>query len=511
MTVAGEGAAAKRRSAGVLLHPTSLPGRFGIGDLGPGAVRFLDWARSAGFSVWQILPLGPTGPENSPYGALSVFAGNPLLISPEWLAEDGWLGEATLAEVPEFPEGPVDYERARMWKERLLRAAWDQARGGAGARAVRDELRAFLGAPERAGWLSEWTLYAAIKERQDGAAWHDWYAPVARRVPAAMEATERTVVVDREYHGFVQWIFARQWRRLHDAARERGIEIIGDMPIYPAPDSAEVWTRQDLFTLGEDGRPEEVAGVPPDYFSETGQLWGNPLYRWDRMEAEGFTWWIARVRAALETCDRLRIDHFRGFANYWAVPAGAETAVEGRWLPGPGMKLFEALRAALGTDLPIIAEDLGIIDEPVRELLRATGFPGMRVLQFGLLDPSSTHHPLHHPENCVVYTGTHDNDTARGWFEALELGERNRVLSEVGGNAGEIGWSMIRVALESPARLAIIPMQDVLGLGSDGRMNTPSEREGNWRWRMGEWALAGETAARARGLAERSARTQAAR
>jgi 4-alpha-glucanotransferase len=480
--------------------------------VGPRAVRFLDWAASAGLSTWQILPLGPTGHLNSPYSALSVFAGNPLLVSPEWLAEEGWLGEETLAEVPEFPEGPVNYERARMWKERMLRAAWDAVRTGQGAaaRAARDQLRAFSQAPDRAGWLSDWTLYAAIKQRQDDAAWTDWYAPVARRVPAALEATERTVVVDREYHAFVQWVFARQWRRLHDAARERGIEIVGDIPIYPAPDSAEVWARQDLFTLGKDGRPEEVGGVPPDYFSETGQLWGNPLYRWDRLDAEGFAWWIARMRAALETCDRLRLDHFRGFASYWAVPAAAPTAVEGRWLPGPGMKLFDALRAALG-ELPIIAEDLGIIDDPVRELLRATGFPGMRVLQFGLLDPSSTHHPLHHVENCVVYTGTHDNDTVRGWFESFDPAARGRVLAEIGGDESEIAWSMIRVALESPARRAIVPVQDILGLGSEARMNLPSVQEGNWEWRMGEGALTEERAGRLRGMAERSARTSAAR
>ena len=501
MTRGGGNSGATARCAGVLLHPTSLPGPYGIGDIGPGAVRFLDWAASAGLSLWQVLPLGPTGLGNSPYSALSVFAGNPLLISPQWMVEEGFLAEETLGEVPEMSEGPVDFDRARKWKERMLRAGWEYVRAGkdAASRSAREGVREFFEASRNAAWLPDWTLYASVKERQDGSAWNEWYPPVMRRVPAALEAAERTVVVDRDYHTFVQWLFARQWRMLHDAARKRGIAIMGDMPIYPALDSAEVWARQDLFTLDKDGRPEEVAGVPPDYFSETGQLWGNPLYRWDRMEAEGFAWWIARVRAALKTFDRLRLDHFRAFAAYWAVPADAPTAEEGRWVQGPGMKLFDALRGALG-DLPIVAEDLGIIDEPVRQLLRATGFPGMHVLQFGLADPRSTHHPDHHVENAVVYTGTHDNDTARGWLEELEPDDCARVLGTVGGDGSEIGWDMIRVALESPARTAIIPMQDILGLGSEGRMNTPSVPEGNWEWRMGEGDLTPERAERLREL-----------
>ena len=499
------------RRAGILLHPSSLPGPYGIGDIGPGAVRFLDWAATAGISIWQVLPLGPTGLGNSPYSALSTFAANPLLVSYEWMMEADLLAEETLAEVPEYPEGPVNYERVRLWKERMLRSAWHEVRNGDDATALsaRDQLRAFVEAPERAAWLSDWTLYAAIKERQDWSAWAEWYAPVARRVPAAMDAAERTVVVDRDYYAFVQWVLDGQWRRLHRAARDRGIEILGDMPIYPALDSAEVWARQDLFTLAANGQPEEVAGVPPDYFSDTGQLWGNPLYRWDRMEAEGFAWWIARVGAALQSFDRLRLDHFRAFAAYWAVPAQAETAFKGRWVTGPGMKLFDAMRGALGT-LPIVAEDLGIVDDSVRELLRATGFPGMRVLQFGLADPRSTHHPSQHVENAVVYTGTHDNDTARGWFESLGDEDRARVLDTVDGDGTEIEWEMIRTALESPARTAVVPMQDVLGLGSEARMNTPSEPEGNWEWRMVEGALTNERAERLRKLVEESRRPAAA-
>lgn len=479
---------ASPRRAGILLHPTSLPGRHGIGDAGPEAIRFLDWAAAAGFSVWQVLPLGPTGLGNSPYSAHSVFAGGPLLISPEGLAESGLLPAAALEVVPGFPDDRVDFEAARAWKERLLRRAWDGVRTGAdpASRAAREEAAVWAAAAARAAWLPDWTLYAAIKERHGGHAWTDWDSPLREREPAAMAETERALGTAREYHAFVQWLFARQWGDLRAAARERGISILGDIPIYPAMDSAEVWARRDLFQFGADGLPESVAGVPPDYFSETGQLWGNPLYRWDRLEAEGFGWWIARVRAALETCDFLRFDHFRGFAGYWAVPAGAKMATPddgGRWLPGPGLRFFEALRAALGA-LPLVAEDLGDVDDGVRALLRDTGLPGMRVLQFGLLDQTSTHHPANHVANAVAYTGTHDNDTARGWFEALTAEERVRVLEVVGGDAAGISWAMIRCAMASPARLAIVPMQDVLGLGSEARMNTPAEAVGNWGWRM---------------------------
>ncbi|MEK7317295.1 MAG: 4-alpha-glucanotransferase [Candidatus Eisenbacteria bacterium] len=488
------------RRAGVLLHPTSLPGRHGIGDAGPEAIRFLDWAAAAGFSVWQVLPLGPTGLGNSPYSALSVFAGGPLLVSPERLAESGLLPPAALEVVPGFPDDRVDFDQARVWKERLLRRAWESAKAGTlpAARAAREEAAAWAIAPERVAWLPDWTLYAAIKERHGGHAWTDWDPPLREREPDAMAEAERALGTAREYHVFVQWLVARQWGEVRVAARERGISILGDIPIYPAMDSAEVWARRDLFQFGANGKPEAVAGVPPDYFSETGQLWGNPLYRWDRHEADGFAWWIARVRAALETCDFLRLDHFRAIAGYWAVPAGAKSAVEGRWLPGPGLRFFEALRAALG-GLPLIAEDLGDVDDGVRALLRDTGLPGMRVLQFGLLDATSTHHPANHIANAVAYTGTHDNDTVRGWFEALGAEEQARVLEAVGGDAAGIARAMIGCVMASPAQLAIVPMQDVLGLGSEARMNTPAEAEGNWGWRMRRGDVTSEIAGRIRG------------
>jgi 4-alpha-glucanotransferase len=484
------------RRAGVLLHPTSLPGRHGIGDAGAEAVRFLDWAVAAGFTVWQVLPLGPTGQGNSPYSALSLFAGNPLLISPEGLVEASLLPAAALDVVPGFPEERVDFEEARAWKERLLRRAWEAALTGAtpAARAARAEAAAWSSAAERRGWLRDWTLYAAVKERHGGSPWMNWDPPLAQREAAALKEAERALGAPREYHAFVQWLFAREWSALRAAARERGVAILGDAPIYAAMDSAEVWARRDLFQFGPDGLPESVAGVPPDYFSATGQLWGNPLYRWDRLEAEGFAWWIARARAALEACDFLRLDHFRGFAGYWAVPAGAKSATAeagGRWLPGPGMRLFDALRASLG-GLPFVAEDLGDVDDGVRALLRDTGLPGMRVLQFGLLDAASTHHPSHHVANSVCYSGTHDNDTARGWFEALTDEERSRVLAEVGGDGTDISAAMVRCAMASAADLAVVPMADVLGVGSEARMNTPGVAEGNWEWRMRPGATSAE-------------------
>ncbi|HSQ61036.1 MAG TPA: 4-alpha-glucanotransferase [Acidobacteriota bacterium] len=502
------------RRAGVLLHPTSLPGRYGTGDLGSEAIRFLDWAAAAGFRIWQVLPLGPTYDIGSPYGELSVFAGNPLLISPERMAAEGLLPPGALEVTPDFPVARVEFPAVRAWKETLLRRSWDTVRAGGteAAPAALEEARAWASDPSRSGWLGDWTLYAALKERHDGAEWPAWDPPLARREPGALAEAAKALAAAREYHAYVQWLFARQWGALHAAARSRGISILGDLPIYPAPDSAEVWARLDLFRYGPDGFPDCVAGVPPDYFSATGQLWGNPLYRWDRCEAEGFAWWIERVRATLERCDLLRLDHFRGFAAYWAVPAGATSAIEGRWEPGPGMRFFEALRRALGA-LPLIAEDLGDIDDHVRALLRDSGLPGMRVLQFGLLDPSSTHHPAHHPEHAVVYTGTHDNDTARGWAESLTAEEGVRLHAALGlpedASSADVVRGMIRVAMESRAELAIVPMQDVLGLGSEARMNLPAEPEGNWAWRMREGDVDAGSVSRLGGVIAASRRSPA--
>ena len=367
------------RRAGILLHPTSLPGEFGVGDFGAEAESFLDWAQSAGQRVWQILPLHPA-PHASPYGASSAFAGNPLLISPQRLREEGLLSAAALARAANttFSRDRVDYEGVREWKERLLRVSWEESRSAPELHAA---LEVFRGAPGQASWLSDWTLYAAVSRKRSGD-WTAWPEDLRRRRPEALAEARRDLGPEIAYQEYVQFLFFRQWERIREEARRRGISILGDLPIYVAHDSADVWARQELFRLDDKGKPEAVAGVPPDAFSETGQLWGYPLYRWDEMERRGFSWWIERLRQAFRLADAVRIDHFRGFAAGWTVPASAKTAMEGEWVPGPGIRLFDAARAALG-DVPLVAEDLGVITEDVRELLAAVGVPGMKVLQFG--------------------------------------------------------------------------------------------------------------------------------
>jgi len=491
------------RSAGILLHPTSLPGPFAIGDVGPCAERFLAWAEAAGQRLWQVLPLGPTGAGNSPYTSASAFAGNPLLISPELLAEEGLLGVADPG-VPWNVDGRVDFAAARPWKERCLRASWGRFRAEA-APALREELEAFAAAPEQTPWLEDWARFAALKGRFGDRAWTEWGPDLAFRDPDALAAADAELADEIAFHRYVQFVFARQWRRLKTRAAARGIALVGDIPIYVAHDSADVWANQDLFELDGAGRPMAVAGVPPDYFSATGQLWGNPLYRWDRLEDEGFRWWIARIRSCLAACDLLRIDHFRAFAAYWSVPAVERTALGGRWVPGPGRRLFDAAREALGP-LPILAEDLGDIDADVRALLDALGFPGMKVLQFGFYGSDSEYLPHRHVPNAVVYTGTHDNDTARGWYGALKPEERERVWDYLGSDGREVEWSLIRAAYGSVADRAMVPLQDVLGLGSEARMNTPSEPADNWRWRAPEDAWRPELAARLKRMAILSGR-----
>ncbi len=482
------------RSAGILLHPTSLPGPFGIGDLGPAADRFLDWMAAASQTLWQVLPLGPTGAGSSPYTAASAFAGNPLLISPEILVSEGLLPGDALEDRPGSGPGRVDFVAVRPWKERLLSLSWRYfpRRGAAAAREAYD---AFLEAPEQSDWLADWALFAAIKSRYGGQSWIDWDASLALREPEALASARLELAEEIALQRYLQFLFSRQWDRVRRLARERGISVIGDLPIYVAHDSADVWAHQELFELDRTGRPTSVAGVPPDYFSETGQLWGNPLYRWDRLREEKHEWWIARIRSGLRTCDLLRIDHFRAFAAYWSVAASEKTALSGRWLPGPGRRLFDDAREALGR-LPILAEDLGIITQEVRDLLAALGFPGMKVLQFAFFEPDSEYLPHRYTRNCVVYTGTHDNDTARGWYAGLNPEERQRVEDYLGCDGREIEWALIRAAYASVADRAIVPMQDVLGLGSEARMNTPAEPAGNWGWRAAEEAFTAETAGR---------------
>lgn len=489
-----------KRSAGILLHPTSLPGRFGIGDFGPEAERFLEWAQSAGQRLWQVLPLHPA-PHGSPYGASSAFAGNPLLISLDRLCEEGFLSQPALEDAPGLLRDRVDFTAAREGKERFLRASWEESRV---TPRVIEELERFRGAPEQAAWLPDWSLFAAMKQKWSQG-WISWPEELRRRRPDALAAARRELESEIGFQEYAQFLFFRQWARVKAAANGRGIAILGDMPIYVVHDSADVWARQDLFLLDASGRPELVAGVPPDAFSETGQLWGYPLYRWDEMERDGFSWWVARLRQALRLADAVRIDHFRGFAAGWSVPAEAVSAIGGHWIPAPGFKLFEAVRRALG-DVPLVAEDLGVITDDVRQLLSALGIPGMKVLQFGFSEDDSEHLPHRHVPNAVVYTGTHDNDTAHGWFASLSEDERGRALDYLGSDGSAIEWDMIRVAYESVANTAIVPLQDVFGLESEARMNTPAVAEGNWLWRASAADFTPERAQRLRRLASLTGR-----
>ena len=468
------------RSSGILLHPTSFPGRFGIGDLGQEAYRFLDFLADHGQTLWQVMPLGPTGYGDSPYATFSAFAGNPLLIALEPLIEAGYLTPEEAASAPPFPDGQVDYGAVIPFKLSLLKRAFHRFRD----QAPPEERAAFHRfCQEEADWLDDFALFMALKEHHGGAIWSRWEPAVAARRPDALAHWSRRLEQEVLAHRYFQFLFFRQWGALKQYANTQGIRVIGDIPIFVAYDSADVWVHRALFHLDEAGNPTVVAGVPPDYFSPTGQLWGNPLYRWEVMAETGYAWWIARLRMLLRLVDIVRLDHFRGFEAYWEVPAGEETAVHGRWVPGPGAAFFEAVREALG-DLPIIAEDLGFITPQVEALRERFGFPGMKVLQFAFDgDPTNPFLPHNYPRNCVVYTGTHDNDTTVGWFQKAPAEERAFALKYLGTDGREIHWDLIRLALASVADLAVIPLQDLLGLGSEARMNYPSRAGGNWRWR----------------------------
>ena len=484
-----------RRAAGVLLHPTSLPGRYGIGDLGDEVIAFLDWAASAGMKLWQVLPLNPPGFGYSPYGCLSSFAGNPLLISPQRLLQEGLLEPEDVVDVPAFSPDHVEFENAAAYKFALLRKAFSRFASEANV-----ELDEFVAAPEQRDWLDDYALYMALKERAGGAPWWEWDRALREWKPDAIATAREELADEIRFWQFSQWLFFQQWQIVRDAAHERGIRIVGDVPIYVASDSADVWGNRELFQLAEDGQPTVVAGVPPDYFSKTGQRWGNPLYRWDVMRENGFRWWVARVKTNLRFADLVRLDHFRGFAAYWEIPASEPTAILGRWMPGPGLALFEAIRKELG-ELPLIAEDLGFITADVLELRRAIGVPGMRILQFGFGQDHSPHLPHRYEPQTVAYTGTHDNDTARGWFDTADDDERERALIYLGADdAEDVAWNLIRAAYTSVADIAIVPVQDILGLGSDGRMNTPGKEIDNWSWRLHPSALTREHSEKLRQL-----------
>lgn len=471
------------RRAGILLHPTSLPGPHGIGDLGAAAHGFLDWLRGAGVGIWQVLPIVPPGAGDSPYSSWSAFAGSPWLVSLPDLAAHGLLDAADLEPPAALTHAVdrVDFAAMRRFKgPRLVKAA-DRLRSDE-QHPWHADLRAF---EARHDWLPGTALFAALKNRHGAQAWWDWPAPLRDRHPDAIAAAERELADDIERVRVIQFFFDRQWTLLRRAAAARGIELVGDLPIYVDADSADVWLNRDLFDLTPDGRRRAVSGVPPDAFSDVGQLWGNPLYRWDVMAKQGYRWWIERLRRALSLHDRVRIDHFRAFSAYWSVPGDAQDARRGHWVKGPGQPVFDAFERALGRPLPIIAEDLGDIDQPVRDLLAACRLPGMKILQFAYGgDNNNLYLPHNHQPDAVVYTGTHDNDTTLGWWFAANDKTRHhvRIYHRVDGN--DLVWDMIRVAYASPCRLAIVPMQDVLALDSRGRMNTPGLSEGNWGWRM---------------------------
>ena len=478
------------RTSGILLHPTSLPGPLGAGDFGSDAYRFIDWLVSAGQTYWQMLPLGEIGPGNSPYMSSSAFAGNILLIDLAELADQGWLANEDLKPHPEFLPDRINFALLHPFRvERLRRAAKSFFASPQQTKSHKTSHAAYVEfCNMESEWLDDYALFMTLKERQGGCVWNHWPTNLAKRNPQALQRVAEGCAEEIGFWKFCQWCFARQWSQLKQYANERGVRIIGDVPIFVAYQSADVWAHQDLFELDENGRPTVVAGVPPDYFSKTGQLWGNPLFRWGAHEKTGFAWWVARMRHALKLFDLVRIDHFRGFAGYWEIPAGESTAMNGRWMPGPGAKLFDAFKSELGNELgnlPIIAEDLGMITPDVVELREKFSLPGMRILQFAFGEDDSHYFlPHNYVQNSVAYTGTHDNDTSIGWWNSATHGEKDFAQKYLGYDGHEIQWDMIRAISNSKANTVIIPMQDVLGLPGEHRMNFPGQQDGNWEWRF---------------------------
>ena len=498
------------RASGILLHPTSLPGPHGIGDLGDEAYRFADFLGASGQSLWQVLPLGPTGYGDSPYACYSAFAGNTLLVNPELLLKENLISETDLTALPRLPEGTVDFAAAHQRKDEILAQAFANYQRSTDTE-FRSQFETF--AEQNAAWLDDYALFRALKTAHDGRPWYEWESSLVTRAPAALAHTRSELHEQIEEQKFSQFIFFKQWSALKSYCNRRGIQIIGDIPIFVAHDSADVWTHPEQFKLNADGSPIVVAGVPPDYFSKTGQYWGNPLFNWDHMLADGFKWWIERVRAALEMVDIARIDHFRGFAACWEIPGGDETAERGRWVEAPGRELFTAIRDALG-ELPIIAEDLGVITPDVKKLRDDFDFPGMRILQFAFSsDAKNIDLPHNYHENVVVYTGTHDNDTTAGWFNSVAGEGSTRTAKQIEcerqfctkylkTQGEEIHWDFIRAVFASVANTAMVPMQDVLGLGNEARMNLPNSTTGNWMWRFTDSALSDDLSARLRDLSD---------
>ena len=497
------------RSSGILLHPTSLPGPYGVGDLGPQASRFADFLAEAGQTLWQVLPLGPTGYGDSPYQCFSALAGNPLLISPERLKEQRWVDESELGAASEFPQDQADFERVTPWKTALLESAGRRffARASSG-----DQKRFDSFCQANAGWLDDFALFMALKRQHGGTPWTHWEPSIRWREPAALATWREELAQPIAIQKFQQFAFFSQWRELRERCHDRGIRLMGDLPIYVSHDSADVWVNPQNYHLDADGNPTVVAGVPPDYFSETGQLWGNPIYRWDVLARDGYRWWLERLRAVLEMVDMIRLDHFRGFEAYWEVPGTEPTAVNGLWVKGPGPELFNAAKLALG-ELPLVAENLGVITPEVEAIREEFGFPGMSILQFAFGNDSqaASFRPHNYPREVVAYTGTHDCDTTVGWWTSEGKGESTRSPEDIrreheiarkylNTDGNEINWAFIRALEASVADTVLIPLQDVLGLGSESRMNQPATLGGNWRWRYREEMLTPEIAGRLREL-----------
>jgi 4-alpha-glucanotransferase len=491
-----------KRAAGILLHPTSLPGRYGIGDFGQSAYRFVDFLLESRQSLWQILPLGPTGYGDSPYQSFSAFAGNALLISPDRLVEEGYLPKTAVLTTPNFPNHLVDFGPVIAYKMNLLRQAFAHFQQY-GTAEQQDALAAF--GTEQAYWLDDYALFMALKHEHmhhQGGVWSSWPKEIALRKPKAIKAWGEKLADEVALHKFLQFLFFKQWLELKAYANMRGIQVIGDIPIFVAYDSADVWANPELFFLDKTGQATVIAGVPPDYFSETGQRWGNPLYRWDRLAADDYAWWQKRLDMSFIQADIVRIDHFRGFDAYWEIPASEPTAVVGRWVKGPGSHFFQTLQEKLG-ELPLIAEDLGVITPEVEALRDDFNFPGMKILQFGFGgERNSSFLPHSFGRNCVVYTGTHDNETTVGWYHHASEGERDHVRRYTATSGHDIAWDLLRLAYASVANTAVIPMQDLLSLGNEARLNFPGKVGGYWRWRYRADALTEHLVYRLREITE---------
>ncbi len=469
------------RSSGILLHPSSLPGPYGIGDIGPQAHRWIDFLAKTRCSLWQVLPLGPTGYGDSPYQCFSAFAGNPYLISPEALITQNLLLAEDLADRPNLPADRINYGSVIFWKLKVLNRAYYRFKSLQSSH-LQESYERFKS--DHAEWLNDFALFMALKDAHNGNPWTMWEAPLCNRQPEALQEARQAYTEAIDKHIFRQFVFFQQWEALHAHAKEQGIQIIGDIPIFVAHDSSDVWANPELFYLDKKGKPAVVAGVPPDYFSATGQRWGNPLYRWKLHKERGYDWWLKRFRSVLSLVDIVRLDHFRGFAAYWEVPGDAETAVKGRWVTGPGADLFDVVSREL-SDLPIIAEDLGVITPDVVALREQFGLPGMKIFQFAFAeDATDPFLPHNYPQNCVVYTGTHDNDTAKGWYDRINEKEKDFYRRYLARDGSDVSWDFIRAVWGSVAVYSLAPLQDFLSLGNEARMNYPGNPSGNWQWRV---------------------------